>query len=416
MSRQFRKGFIGAFQEYFKGRDLPDLFVRIAAISCLAAALESKVWSYADGGQSIVYPNLMVLLLSPSGGGKSPPIKLCHDVWESIPSLRLGASDLTSSAFQQELGDCRKFNKETGDIYEPIAIAAEEAVSLFSQRYDRQLANNLIKAYDNTSINARRTTRGKTDLAAPQVNLIVGIQPELFGIIFPDEAYTVGLMRRMLLLYSAEERYTTFFGAVDQQVVLKKAEWQKEMLLKMKVDLESMLALHGPFTWDLVAQKAFDEWWAEDYTRIIHPRLGRPYSRHRKIHVTKLAMCFSMSRDDLLHVTLDDFVAARALLYEMEKTLPQVFAHVAQENESIQIEATIDFVKTYVKNTNTNKIHESALISYLYKRVQPHKVYQYIDILVGARELTVLGNSALGGRIFVVGQEPTKKKKKGKED
>ena len=415
MSRQFRKGFIGAFQEYFKGRDLPDLFVRVAAISCLAAALESKVWSYVDGGQSIVYPNLMILLLSPSGGGKSPPIKLCHDVWESIPSLRLGASDLTGSAFQQELGDCRKLNTETGEIYEPVAIAAEEAVSLFSQGYDRQFVNNLVKAYDNTSINARRTTRGKIDLCAPQVNMIVGVQPQVFGTIFPDEAYTVGLMRRMLILYSDEEIYTTFFGSLDQAKILKTAEWKKEMMLKMKVDLESMLALHGPFTWDLVAQKAFDEWWAEDYNRIIHPRLGRPYSRHRKIHVTKLAMCFSMSRDDLLHVTLDDFVEARDLLYELERTLPQVFAHVAQENESIQIEATIDFVKTYVKNTNTNKIHESALVSYLYKRIQPYKVNQYIDILIGARELVVLSNSGLGGRVFAVGQEPTKRKKK-KED
>lgn len=412
MSRQLRKGFIEGFAKYFEGRDLPSLFVRMTAISCLVAALENRVWSYGDGGKSIVYPNLMVLFLSPSGGGKSPPIKLCKELWESIPALRAGADDLTGSAFQQELGDCRKLNKETGVVYEPIAIAAEEAVLLFSQGYDRVFAGNLIKAYDNTMITARRTTRGKISLSAPQINLIMGVQPKAFGTIFPDEAYTVGLMRRMLIMYSDEENFVEFFSEEDQDQIETQVEEDIALVISLRKDLESMLALHGTFIWELAAKKAFNKWWAADHERIIHPRMGNSYSRHRKIHITKLTMALSISRDDLLHITLGDFIEAKDLLYEIESTLPQVFANVAQENESIQIEATIDFVKTYVKNTDTNKIHESALISYLYKRIQPHKVHQYIDILVGARELIVLGDSKLGGRVFTVGQTPAKKEEK----
>ena len=59
---------IDGFLEMTEGMDIPPLYAECTAVSCIAAALQRKCWTYA--GRHINYPGLYIVLVGPTRCGK----------------------------------------------------------------------------------------------------------------------------------------------------------------------------------------------------------------------------------------------------------------------------------------------------------------------------------------------------------
>ena len=114
MSRECKSGFVETYVRYTEPHGAPESFHWWSAVSLIACALGRRVW--LDQWAYLLYPNVYVLLVSPSG--------LCH---------RSTVVDMAFGVFQQALPGWRyKLFAQKGTP-EGLIDAAQESQSVYGK-------------------------------------------------------------------------------------------------------------------------------------------------------------------------------------------------------------------------------------------------------------------------------------------
>ena len=79
---------IAGYEEYTSLTPAPDIYRKWAAVSCVAGALERRVWVKTNSGT--LYPNLFLLFVGPPGTGKDPAINPIRELWTRVKNLKMG--------------------------------------------------------------------------------------------------------------------------------------------------------------------------------------------------------------------------------------------------------------------------------------------------------------------------------------
>ena len=69
------------------------------------------------------------------------------------------------------------------------------------------------------------------------------------------------------------------------------------------------------------------------------------YLARKQTHLVKLAMILAASKSDALEISMDDFVAAEAILLETEKGSAKVFSRIGRTEESLQVERFLTVIR-----------------------------------------------------------------------
>ncbi len=242
--------FITDFIASVAGTSSPDIFKRWAGIALVAGALERRVWLSSARGKT--YPNLYVLLMASPGIGKHV-VEDARRLWRDARSaggtkaFHVAPDQMTKASLMDRLASSKSaFIPPSGPIqtFHSLLIAAEEFGVLFPS-YDGEYLGSLNKIWNVEDLyeETRRTGSVKElSVERPLINILAGYQPALMATTFPDEAWSSGLARRIIMVYSATSVYRDLFDYLQEGDI-------EALRLQLLSQLQLMAGMWGCCLW-----------------------------------------------------------------------------------------------------------------------------------------------------------------------
>lgn len=365
--------FVGDFMALTEGMPSPEIFRRWSGIAAVAGALERRVW--VRTGQKTAYSNLYTLLVAPPAVGKFV-IEEVRQLWtETVePGTKLAAfhvapDNMTKASLMDTLAKAKAIRLVPAGpalTYHSLLIAAEEFQVLLPA-FDQEYIGALNSIYNNKTRHEESRRHGPTRelvIDFPQLNILGGAQPSYFVSTFPEEAWTTGFARRIIMVYAGEAPFQELF--FDPEI----EQGLRQHLLK-KLGLLSQL--FGPMQWMPAAAEAIGDWHkrggppAPTHSKLVH------YSRARSLHLTKLAMISAVSRTGGLVIHQQDVSRALAWLLEAERLMPDIFREMIGKSDSQVIEEMHYFVQATWGRQKQKPVLGADIMRFLLTRVPSDK-------------------------------------------
>jgi len=326
---------IPAYVEYMKDTEFPKAYHYWNAISCIAGALQRKV--FIRYGLSRIYPNMYIVLVGPSGVGKSKSMDPAIEIYRStgLPVMADSITPRRMRSFMEE-SETKYEDSETHDMitHTSIQIFSPELVVLVGQR-DMELIGFLTHIYDNPETLDHQTEhKGSNSVTNLFVNVLAACAPDWFPVMFPPEAIGGGFTSRVIFVYERLKAQAQSFPIMT--------EWHDKRLQDLKADL-NLIATHyrHPFYLTEEARAYFHEYYQEQEEcvrngiRLIHgdkkslsttdPIFGG-YIARRRIHILKLSMIFAASRGTTNKIEPADLEKGLKLLLNVETKMEKLFS------------------------------------------------------------------------------------------
>lgn len=325
----------------------------------VASALERRVWT--ESAMSRVYPNLYVLLVAPPGVGKSMAIFKAREISEATRKLKIAPDDVTKASLIDHLARASqtKVYSATDMLeYHSLAIYADE-LGVLLPAHEAGFMSVMNALFDNRSIYKESRRGRETDLIItnPQVNLMAGTQPDFLANLLPPEAWGMGFMSRMLMIYSGKKSKPALFG---QRVRVD----TKDMIDDLKIVCE----LHGEMDWADDAGAHVAQWYDRGCPPEPEHAKLKHYCPRRILTVLKLSIISSVARGNDMVIELIDAKRAIEWLCEAESFMPEVFKDMSGQSDAQVIQDMHYFVYQLVLKNNNAPIHRSRIDAFLTAR------------------------------------------------
>ena len=353
MSRVLKKPFHESFIDCVSPHtDIPDTFIIWSALSLVGAVLKNNV--YFQIGTYTLYPNMFIVLVGPPGVGKGASMNILEqmiidtkpnqvvntlsdritaeriierisDGWSTAPQLKnmqlvLGKNDHNCLLFSSEI---RVLLGASDWMLEFL----EEAWSKTTYEYQTKNKGNV--AIDNMCCSL---------LAASVPDFLRNVNREAHMVI------TGGFSSRCLFIYAENPSKDLPFPEP-----LKKNVKSKALYDNLVLDLQEIGTLRGEFVIDTGARLRF-----ETFLRLNRAASSKDDSeavanfRARiKAHILKLAMIFSVSRDNSLHISDMDMVNAIAEIQKILASLSKLFRGAGEGMDAAVTARVQDFIEKY---------------------------------------------------------------------
>jgi len=374
------------FLDYTDGLNSPTNFRLWGGITAVAASLERRVWVTTGAGPC--FPNLYTMLVAIPGIGKGQVIDTVADLWREGNWLQVSPDSLTKSALLDfiELSK-RDLLKENGKKiiqYSSVAIAAEE-FGVLVPAHDTEFLSFLIRIYNNPPhLEEKRRVSKSAELTAPQLNLLCGSQPDFLAHLLPEEAWGMGFMSRMLMIYAAE-------GPKDWDVFAVRESFEEKRKAIAK-KLSALQELYGEMPIEDSAKTEYRKWRDSGFDpKPDHPKL-RHYNSRRPQLILKLAITAATARGSL-KIEGQDIERVRGWMQDAERTMPDIFREMSRQSDEQllgELRATV-----WAAYSKTKKpIPDTAIIKWLSTRVTSDRIQRVFDVAVKSGLLTQWGQSS----------------------
>lgn len=373
--------FVSDYMAYTEHELTTDLHRRWAAISCVAGALERRVWVRA--GDHIAFPNLYVLLVAPPGVGKYI-IETTRDLWnETIepgttdkPAFSLAPDSVSSASLIDDLARAKQSRiVESGPpyVYHSLLIASEEFEVLLPS-YDPIVISRLNSLFNNKPLHRETRRHGPArdvTITNPQLNILAGATPAYFTAHFPEEAWATGLIRRIIMVFQAEAPIKDLFATTPDRSILR---------AHLLARLGQIASMYGEATWDSDAFHYMRDWHLAGrppeprHSKLVH------YNRSRSLLVLKLALVSGISRTGQLVIAHLDVERAMQWLFEVERLMPDIFREMVGKSDSSVIEEMHYYAQSLWVKNKQKPITTDSLIQFLAHRLPSEKVPRVLEV------------------------------------
>lgn len=381
---------LDSFLESTEDAASPKIFRLWAGITAISAAAERRVWTTALQGD--VWPNLYVLLVAPPAVGKGQAITPVEHIWHKAKGqitgrIKVAPHSMTKASMIDELAKAQRtipLNKFAGteglsvDIlqYASLTISAEE-LGVLVFKHDLEFLSTLTALYNDrpSYSETRRTNSLSIEVFNPQVTLLAGTQPAFLANLLPEEAWGMGTMSRIIMIYAGTPIKKGFFPVADNVVSLR----QRALRSSLELDMGQILDLYGRFTWEDAAAREFESWLEADmppapvHSKLIH------YNGRRRRHIAKLAMVASLSRGNDLQVTLSDFNRAKDWLLDAEIVMPDVFREMTGKSDGQLIKELNFFMFAMWVRSGRKPLPTAMLYNFLQSRTTADRIERIIQ-------------------------------------
>jgi hypothetical protein len=369
---------IDSFTEETSGLPSPELFRKWTAIGTIASALERRV--YTESSMSRVYPNLYVLLVAPPGVGKTVAISQGSYLANATRKLKIAPDDVTKASLLDHLARAQQTK-----VYSPTDMVQYHSLSVFADEFgvlcsahDLSFMSVMNALFDNRPQYVESRRGRETDLVIenPQVSMLAGTQPDFLANLLPPEAWGMGFMSRMLMVYAGKSAKPNLFG--------KKVKINTKPLLE---DLKVIAELHGEVDWDPEAEKILVDWYEKGMEPEPHHTKLKHYVPRRILTMLKLSIISCVSRGNDMMIMADDVTRAREWLIEIESFMPDIFKDMAGNSDGQIIQDLHYYVwEMYAKNGN-KPIHRSRIDTFLMARTPAYNAENIVKLCVRAKIL-----------------------------
>lgn len=365
---------IELFVEVNSTKPTPRIFRTWAAIATIAGALERRVW--VRTADSILYPNLFTILVSPPGVGKSRIISEVDDLWRGVKRLHVAPKSITKAALVDCLNDSvRKEVLSATQLleYHSLLVPSSE-FGVLVPSHDLEFLNTLNDIYDCPKIYSerRRSLPEPINIPNPQLNILAGTQPAYLSSLFPETAFGMGFFSRIIMVYCGVPVKPPLFST-EVKGDPRQADLQK--------DLESMGSIYGEFRFTAAAASRISDWYDADCPpRPEHMKLLH-YATRRILHALKLSMVAAISRSNALVIEDCDVVWALDTLIEAECAMPEIFREMGSSPDSQVLNDLYFYAwRQYMKDKRL--LSEQRLINFLSDRTPANRIKDLLEIFV----------------------------------
>ena len=361
------------YLEYTENSESPISYHTWCGLSVIAGALQRRVYLKWGLGR-VIYPNLYVVLVGPSGRTrKGVAIGIAKDFLKKIPGITVTPE--SSSGRQAMIMAMKRAivnfqDPSDGKIKFHCSVTAfSEEFSVFLGQGDIAYLSNLTDWYDSKDDWEYETVgRGKDSLQGLCLNLMGGTAPDWIQSMIPQEALGGGFTSRIIFI--VEE--------VKRKIIPKYIPTQEELEMQevLQRDLERISQLAGEITFTEDAEKLYIDWYIDQDKKLSAGLPAVPdtrfagYCERRATHLQKLMIICSASRCDDLKISAADFNRALSLLHMAEINMPKTFGGLGKSRMSDESDAVMSYIKSV--RTTTRKI----LLQKFYRDLDPNTLAQ----------------------------------------
>lgn len=371
--------FIEGFCRFAGTYNTTPLFAKYAAIWMIGTVVTRAVGMKSRGND--LHPNFFFQLVGGPGTGKSQAIKAVRKILLKATSMSIIPASITRAGLEDYMnGNMQNRRSPDGALllsHECIGLSEEMQGILPDQDLGHLTLYNIL--YDLPSIHKARTrSHGEVNLEAPYCSILTGAQPAFLATTMPEQAWGMGFMSRSVMVFDVPRTRTSMFNAVTVDHKLE---------ADLIHDLKQLHNTNGWMTWSKEAIALYEEWFVEHGGMPIPQakRLAMGYNARRELHMTKLAMVMSLSRNGALHVELQDVAEAIKLLLFTEERMKSIFTEMSNTGSMVAIEDALDVVRS---NSGAGKLtDEAVLIEMLMGKFPPQQVHAVIENLVASQAI-----------------------------
>jgi len=385
--------FIQDFMTLTEGAVSPDIFRKWTGIALVAGALERRVWIRA--GVKITYANLYTLLVAPPGVGKYI-VEEARALWTevkepgtAIPAFHVSPDNMTKAAMLDTLVKAkttRLIPRGPTITYHSLLIAAEEFQVLLPD-YDQEIIGALNSIWNNKpnhSESRRYGTVRELSIEYPQFNILAGVQPSYFVSTFPEEAWTTGFARRIIMVYAGEAPFKELF------YIPPEVEGMRDLVLSRLAHLSQ---LYGEAKWTTEAVEHISNWHRQGQRPVPQHSKLTHYNRTRIIFAQKLSLISAVARTGALIIELVDVTRALAWLFEVEGLMPDVFREMVGKSDKTVIEELHNFMVQANAKEKGRGIRGEMVMRFLLTRVPTEKAEKIMSLCERADIIARVGGS-----------------------
>ena len=344
MAREL-SNWLDTYLEYTQNTESPTSYHTWCGLSVVAGALQRKVYLKWGLGQ-IIYPNLYVVLIGPSGKTrKGVALGIAKDLLKQIPGVTVApesSSGKQSTILVMKRAGVDFIDPNDGKTKRHCSVTAfSEELSVFLGQGDIAYLSSLTDWYDSKDDWEYETVgRGKDSIKGVCLNLVGGTAPDWIQSMIPHEAIGGGFTSRVIFI--VEE--------VKGKIVPEPTLTDREILLQESLvrDLERISKLVGEVTMSPGAKEAYVDWYIQqsrnEVPAVDDPRFAG-YNERRATHIKKLMLVCCAARDDSLCITSEDFNRSLSLLENAEKKMGRTFGGFGKSRTSDVTETLKDYIE-----------------------------------------------------------------------
>ena len=319
---------------YCRDYPSPDSYVELTWLFTVAGALQRRVW--LDSAWEI-FPNLYIMLCAPPGVGKSivneAKNMLLHFDEKGVPATNGDSSNSTKSYLFPISPDSTSVQKLMDNLarkpqnvpgrppyyHSSVSFILDELASIFKSNAEDMMTFLLTawpcpKTYDDQKIVA-----GSRYIRNMFINLIGGIQPDVFSRMKRVDVLSNGFMRRFIIAYETMSRSRI-------AIIPPHSEEQLAVKQELLVQLLKLSKLYGKVTYTPDAVALINEWHGDVDKFVLNksPYLI-DYYQSKIIQAQKLAMCYHFSESTAMVIGIDPLRRAIKFLESLEHRMHYPF-------------------------------------------------------------------------------------------
>lgn len=345
--------FISGYMKFAEKTESPTSYHLWCAISCIAAALQRKV--YINWGMSQIFPNMYIVLIGPSGRcRKGEAMGIAAELARGV-GIKMVSESITREALIRDIRESlTSYNDPDGGVkFHSSLTVFNEELSVFLGQNDVKFLADLTDWYNSKGEWTYRTKGQGTDkIQGICFNMLGATAPDWLVSILPQEAIGGGFTSRVIFVVEEEKR------AVVAPPFLPDIALKKELLS----DLESILIMAGEMRFEDAALQQYMDWYTKHSKE---PALKDPkfagYNERRATHLRKLCMVCSASRRDSRIITKGDFDRALQILQSAEVKMERTFKGLGRSKYSELTMTVFDFIVSQERATRSEILRKFYL-------------------------------------------------------
>lgn len=358
----------------------PRMFRLWGGIWAIGAALERRVW--LKNGPRLAFPNLFVLEVAPPGVGK----QVINDVKELLREVRqpgtknqafkIAPDNVTKAALIDRLAKSKQvYLPKVGPpvTYHSLQVAAEE-FGVLLPAYDLEYIGTLNSIYNNPPLHEeerRHGTAKEVSIEQPQLSILGGAQPGWMATTLPEEAWSMGLASRMIMIYSPETPIMELFYEPELPPGLKS---------HLAGELGKMSMLYGGMKIEAGAVDALAKGHREQWNPVPQHTKLTHYIRRRTLHIIKLSIVAAISRSLEMVIRVDDVTRAWGWLREAELVMPDIFRDMIGKSDSSVLEELHFYISQVYNSKKKTPVPEGVVWTFLSNRVPSDRIEKLIGV------------------------------------
>lgn len=374
--------FIQAFMEETEGFNSPVRLRRWGAIAAVSGALERKVWIMSR--RKPVFPNMYILIVAPSAGGKSEVTGKVEDLWRDLENVHVASSSVTRASFIDELNEAKRvvtrLDKNPPVIEFNSLLFCSNELGVLLPSYDMAFMATLTDLYDcKTYGESRRGKKEDIYIERPHVAFLAACVPDYLRSTLPEGAWEQGFASRTVMIFSGEKMPNHVdIEFLDEDEEEPEIVQKNERLLHC---LQKINQMTGKMKWSREAGERLIKWNASGQAPVPdHPKL-MTYVERRYMQVLKLSMIICAAQTQRYEIQEEHVSLAIDWLTEAEHDMPEIFKAMRVGGDGNVIRDTYHFVyKLYMKEQKP--VAETRLWSFVQDQTHAYNVKNIITSMV----------------------------------